>query len=270
MTASQSLAASHPDELRWLLEEKYGWRREQVTAFLASPHQDLPDQVRSDFDELAQGVPVAYLIGWVKFLGTHIDLRYRPLVPRPETEYWVELFLKRHEAQQKHPLKVLDLCSGSGCIGAAVLKNFPSAVVDAVDISERALKQTTHNLRLIDPEQKRWKVVNSDLFSAVTAEYDIILSNPPYIDIYGSYSGDLQHEPKDALFAQNGGLMLIERTLKEVKNHLKAQGELWLEFAADQAERVVACATENQLAAEVHTDQFGRERFAIITSTFTK
>jgi release factor glutamine methyltransferase len=273
MTDVQSLVVSHPDEIRWLLEEKYGWKREQVHSFLAAPTlltESFSDQVCADFDELSRGVPVAYLIGWVEFLGTHIDLQFRPLVPRPETEYWVEQFLNQHKSLQEQPLRVLDLCSGSGCIGAAVLKHLPAAVVDAVDISEQAVKQTTHNLKRLDPEQKRWKVIHSDLFSAVTEEYDIILSNPPYIDIYGSYSGELQHEPQEALFAQKSGFMLIEKVLIEVKNHLKAHGELWLEFAADQAERVVSCATKTQLNAEIHTDQFGRDRFAIITPTLTK
>ena len=270
MTAYQSVVLNYPDEVRWLLEEKYSWRREQVSEFLTVPNENLPDEVCADIKELAQGVPVSYLIGWVEFLGTHIDLQHRPLVPRPETEYWVERFLTQYIPQANHQLKVLDLCSGSGCIGAAVLKHLPSAAVDAVDISERALKQTAHNLKLIDPEQQRWRVLNSDLFSAVTEEYDVILSNPPYVDRYGFYSGDLQHEPQEALFAQNGGFMLIERIFKEVKNYLKDSGKLWVEFAADQAERAVACATENQLVAEIHTDQFGRDRFAIITSTLTK
>lgn len=273
MTDYQSLVVSYPDEVRWILEEKFGWSREQVVSFLASPtslSEKLPDQLRSDFEELSQGVPVAYLIGWVEFLGAHIELQHRPLIPRPETEYWVELFLTQYKAQAEQPVKILDLCSGSGCVGAAVLKHLPHATVDAVDISEPALKQTTHNFQRIDPDQKRWRVIHSDLFSAVTEEYDVILSNPPYIDIYGSYSGDLKHEPHEALFAQNDGFALIEEILKEVKNHLNDSGQLWLEFAADQAQRVADCAAEHQLTAEIHTDQFGRDRFAIITSNVTK
>jgi release factor glutamine methyltransferase len=267
------LCQSQPDEVRWVLEEKYGWGRGEVTKLLQTKGdahiagmEQLTGEVASDLEQLAQGVPVAYIIGWVEFLGCHIDLRYRTLIPRPETEYWAERLITQAKAKER-PLKVLDLCCGSGCIGLAVLKHVPESTVDFVDISDQALHQTQLNLELAEVDQARYTLVHSDLFEELNGQYDVILCNPPYVDRFGYYSEHIKHEPEIALFAQNNGLSLIEKIISDLKKYLNEGGEFWLEYGEDQAEPVRQYAAAAGLHSESYKDQFGADRYAIITTT---
>jgi release factor glutamine methyltransferase len=272
MTPARDFLDQFHDEVHWLLEEKYGWSRQQVReAIQQSQSSDallFSAEIQADFDQLSLGVPVAYLIGWVEFLGCHIDLRYRPLVPRPETEYWVEQFLKsRKKSLADKQMKVLDLCCGSGCIAAAVLKHWPEAEVDAVDIADAAVRQTTHNLELLAVARGRWKVIQSDLFTSVGERYDFILCNPPYVDIFGSFSDNIKHEPELALFAQNKGISLIEQVILKCEKHLVEFGELWLEFGEGQADEVIKLGQQVGLTVVTYPDQFDRQRYAVITKS---
>lgn len=270
------LCQSQPEEVRWVLEEKYGWRREEVTKLLQAKSDahtamlaQLTDEVASDLEQLSQGIPVAYIIGWVEFLGCHIDLRYRTLIPRPETEYWAEHFITQAKAKGAL-LKVLDLCCGSGCIGLAVLKHVPDSTVDFVDISDQALHQTLLNLELAGVNQARYSLVHSDLFEKLDGQYDVILCNPPYVDEFGYYSKHIRHEPEIALFAQNNGLTLIEEIISNVKKHLDEHGELWLEYGEEQAESVRQYVVAVCLNSKSYKDQFGADRYAVITTAASR
>lgn len=270
------LCQSQPDEVRWVLEEKYGWGREEVTKLLqakSDPHAamltQLTDEAASDLEQLSQGIPVAYIIGWVEFLDCHIDLRYRTLIPRPETEYWAERFITQAKGKEG-PLNVLDLCCGSGCIGLAVLKHVPESTVDFVDVSDQALHQTVLNLELAGVDQARYRLVHSDLFEKLDGQYDAILCNPPYVDKFGYYSEYIKHEPEISLFAQNNGLSLIEQIILDVEKYLDECGELWLEYGEEQAESVRRLAAAAELNIESYKDQFGADRYAVITTAASR
>lgn len=257
-------------DFEWLLKDKYGWSVSAVAGATSSIHQDyelfLKDtssELRQDIELLQQGVPVAYVIGWVRFLGCHIDLRYRTLIPRPETEFWVEQFLKKQSEKQGQNLRVLDLCCGSGCISAAVLQHLPTVEVMAVDVDPKAIEQTTLNLAPF----KNWSVKQSDLFAEVDGQLDFILSNPPYVSSSEEVQQSTQFEPHYAIFAQNKGFALIDKIILNLNNYLKKDGELWLEFGTAQADHVQEMCKENNFNAEIHNDQFGRERFAVIRHT---
>jgi len=254
------------DEARWLFEEKYHFSRQQaiekIEHLRLHPEQTLatlPKDIRHDLDQLILDVPVAYLIGWVKFLGCHIDLSLRPLIPRPETEEWVGRFLKETTAT-----RVLDLCCGSGCIGVAVLKHLPNSRVTFVDIDPQMLKQSRLNVEQNEIASERSRFLESDLFSGVTEKYDAILANPPYVDPFGQFSPSLRHEPERALFAQNHGFKLVEQIILNAQKYLNEGGALWIEFEADQAKRVQQVANSIGWDVRVFQDQFGRDRFAIL------
>ncbi|HQO27645.1 MAG TPA: hypothetical protein PKX21_01085, partial [Candidatus Pacearchaeota archaeon] len=100
-------------ELNWLLQEKYN-----LIDAVDQPHL-WPAEAAEDLKRLSQGEPLAYVIGFIPFLGSRIDLRFRPLVPRSETEYWVQVLLKQ-AAFKKKTIKALDLFTGSGCIGLSL------------------------------------------------------------------------------------------------------------------------------------------------------
>lgn len=279
-----SFATENSDELRWLLTDKYQLSRQiamelieqlqrgaAAREVLQNVHNQLNAEqivdLESDFQQLVSGVPVSYLIGWIDFLGCRIDLSLRPLIPRTETEYWVEKCIGQLQQHSDQSLHVLDLCCGSGCIGIALLKQLPNVHVTFSDIDPNAIRQTQLNLQLNHVPVSRWRTVEADLFSGVSAVYDLIVANPPYVSIFGEFSPSVHHEPAQAVFAQNNGLMVIEEIISHASEHLEVEGELWLEFAADQANRVQELAQNAQLKVRVKQDQFGRDRYAIMTKS---
>lgn len=254
--------------LRWILKDKYNWDEKRIVEAVVGSEKNLPPEVIRDLTRIAAGEPLQYVIGWVNFLGCRIDLSYRPLIPRPETEFWTEKFLERVKKQQgRGELKILDLCCGSGCIGIAVLKSLPQAHVDFADISEAALKQTARNLEINGGEAVRFQLVHSDLFSAISGEYDYILCNPPYVDRAGKTSVVLAYEPEQSLFAQNHGLDLIQKIISTFEKHVKKGGELWMEFGQGQEKSVQQfCQSLGQtVRVEMGQDQYGVVRYVVVT-----
>lgn len=208
--------AINEQEKKWLLDEKYNGNSCQ--------------EYINECALIDDGIPVAYLIGNIEFLGCHIDLEYKPLIPRPETEYWTDNFIKQNK--DKNNLEILDLFSGSGCIGIAAYKNLDS-MVDFGDIDQKNILQIKKNLEINFADQ-HFNVFRSDVFSNIpTKKYDFILANPPYID--RAKSGQVQgsvinNEDDHALFADQQGLKFVYQLINEGTNYLTPNGEIWLEF----------------------------------------
>jgi release factor glutamine methyltransferase len=118
-------------------------------------------------------LPEEYKRGFKDFLGIKIDLSKRPLIPRPETEYWVQWFIKQ---DHKEKMKCLDLFSGSGCVGVAVLKNIQDSICHFGEIDDAFLEQIKINCSDID--SNRYKIIKTDIFSNIDEKYDYILSTP--------------------------------------------------------------------------------------------
>ncbi len=211
-----------PQEHSWLIRDKY--------------HGDVAAPgVQEDVQRLEAGEPLAYVIGWVPFLGCQIDVSLKPLIPRPETEFWTSEVIKEMHGNEK----VLDLCCGSGCIGVAIAKHLPNVKIDFADVSPRAVQQTSINVQKNAIDGSRTAVYESDLFSALSeTQYDLIVCNPPYVDRFGEYSTDVKWEPDEAIFAQKSGLGLIEEIIFESKKWLVQDGKLVLEFGLRQEEEV--------------------------------
>lgn len=180
-------------------------------------------------------LPKEYKKGFVKFLGCRIDLSKRVLIPRQETEFWVSLALKK--LTRAHSVSVLDIFSGSGCIGIAVLKRFKNTFADFVDIDKKAIKQIKINLRLNEISSKRYRIFQSNLFEKFNTRpfcvYDFIFANPPYVAekrIGEVQASVLKYEPKKALFAGKEGMDLIEKFLKQAWRFLNSSGIIFMEF----------------------------------------
>ena len=241
-------------EQRWLLEEKY--------------HGIQSEEFAADCRRLEAGEPLAYIIGHVPFLGCTIYLDSRPLIPRPETEFWTQQAIASGRAQApQQPRTVLDLCAGSGCVGVAIAHHLPHVTVTFGELDAHHLPTIEKNLRHNTAHPERHRLVVSDLFAAITDQFDLIVCNPPYIDpaLDRTQPSVKAYEPHLALYGGTAGLDPITRTVEQVQQHLTPHGALWLEHEPEQAATIVATCASLGLNAVTHTDQYGVARFSVIT-----
>lgn len=245
-------------ECRWLFDEKYGG--EDCEAY------------QLDKRRLLAGEPVDYVIGFSRFLGEKVDLSYRTLIPRTETEYWVKIAIEelQKEYGKEMPLCFLDVFSGSGCIGIAVARAFPNATVYFSDIDENAIKQINKNIDIAGLDTKRCKIYKSDIFTALPQDikFTAIFANPPYIASETTVAtAVLEHEPHNALFAKDDGLFFIKETLRVAKDFLADNGSIYLEHDRGQEEAIAHYARslnwQNVLA---NKDQYGYQRWVRVNN----
>lgn len=205
-------------------------------------------------------VPEAYTIGWVPFIHTKIWLDSKPLIPRPETEFWVNEVIHKLKSQEAKKPKFLDLCAGSGCIGVALAKEIPNSQVDFVELDEKHHETIWKNIKENGIDESRARVLGGDLFENIHDQYDLILSNPPYIDMsLGRVEQSvLDHEPKLALDGGEAGLSIINRILSEASEHLAPNGSLYLEHEPEQAEWL----SKQPGFVTTHKDQYGVDRWS--------
>lgn len=178
--------------------------------------------------------PIQYIFKHVPFLNLDINLKPGILIPRPETEHWTNDLIEVLEStklnqKQEHLLTILDLCTGTGCIGLSLAKAFPLSTVYALDISNDA-----YNLTKINAQQNEIKniiVLKSDLYKKLPKDikFDLIVSNPPYISYKRWKKLDpmvKKWENPNALTAKKGGTYLIKKIIKEAPKWLKYNTQL--------------------------------------------
>lgn len=206
-------------------------------------------------------LPEAYKIGWVPFIHTDIYLDSRPLIPRTETEYWVNEAIQEIKKSGVVAPRILDLCAGSGCIGVAVLKEIPEALVDFAEIDPTHHETIRKNITENKLDSSRTRIFGGDLFENVSGTYDFILANPPYInpELIGRVQDSvLKHEPSKALLGGKRGLEIINRILLDAPKHLKKNGVLYLEHEPEQVPELL----KHPLYKGSYQDQFGILRFS--------
>ncbi len=173
-------------------------------------------------------VPVAYLVKEAWFAGYPFTVDERVLIPRSPL---AELIAQEFASLVKQPpVRILDLCTGSGCIGIATALGFTQAQVELADISEAALALAELNIER-HGLGSRAKAIKSDLFTALEGPYDLILSNPPYVSQteIDDLPPEYQHEPVLGLFSEEEGLAIPLQILRHAADYLSADGVLIME-----------------------------------------
>ena len=187
------------------------------------------------------GTPLQYVLGSTCFYGYDFNTDTRALIPRFDTEIIVEHALKLIKERNLDNVRVLDLCTGSGCIAITVKKEMPSAVVVATDISAEALSLAKKNATSLGAEVT---FLTGNLFNALKdeAKFDFIISNPPYIptaDLSKLDKEVVEYEPKLALDGGVDGLDFYKKIRESFGNYLKDDGIMLLEIGVNQAEAVM-------------------------------
>ena len=253
-----AFSRSHSDPMtkdeHWLLNEKYNG--------VETP------EFKADNARLASGEPLAYVIGHVPFLNATIYLDSHPLIPRPETEFWTEQAITSIQITER-PVRILDLCAGSGAIGVAVAKEIEDAHVTFAEIDKAHLSTIAKNLAMNDIPCTQYQVFGSDLFSSIKGKFDYILSNPPYIDpILDRVDASVKaYEPSTALYGGREGIEIISTIIRTTVEYLLPNGQLWLEHEPEQTKKIQGLALEYGFTPVTHNDQYGVDRYSVLTLT---
>lgn len=178
---------------------------------------------------ITERVPLVYLLGEAWFMGMPFHVDERVLVPRSPIGELLENGLQPWLGD-KSVSRVLDLCTGSGCIGIGAASMFEDALVDLADISVDALEVAESNIDLHELGD-RVQCIQSDVFSNIIGRYDVILSNPPYVDAedLADMPDEYHHEPELGLAAGSDGLDIAHRILEKAAEHLTDDGLLIVE-----------------------------------------
>ncbi len=218
-------------------------------------------------------LPDDYKRGFKDFLNCKIDLSHRPLIPREETEDWVKKAIEEIKNCSKKEIKCLDIFSGSGCIGIAVLKNIPECVCDFAEIEDIFLEQIKINLKLNSIDLERVKIIKSDIFSNISSKYDFILANPPYVaeERISELGEDVkQYEPSIALMGGKLGMDFIKMFLQELSNYLDKDGIAYMEIDPQQEKIIKEILLNNHSLLENYDARGNYRNFEFLADQFGK
>ncbi len=224
--------------------------------------------------------PLAYIFGTMPFLDLMFIVRPPVLIPRPETEEWTHKViaqLKKLSPKEQKELTILDLCTGSGCIGISLAHAFPFAQVDAVDKADHAILLAKENAQ--KNGIKNIQFFLGDLFQPLPTDkkYDLIVANPPYIDgqAWESIEPSVKNwEDYDALVAQDHGMYLVKKIITEASKNLKKHSSLdtygikrvWIEIGHDQGpESLDFCKKSGYSNAKIAQDYMHVNRLILGT-----
>lgn len=241
----------------YLLEHITGLRR---VDYMIRAREEMPVDNYEYYQQLlkqrALHIPLQYITGSQEFMGLSFHVNESVLIPRQDTERLVEEVLK-----ESHGKEVLELCTGSGCIIVSLAKLSSLKYAVAVDISMEALMVAKENAMI---HQAEVTFLYSDMFSKVTGKYDIIVSNPPYIEteeIKGLMPEVKDHEPMLALDGEADGLKFYRILAIESRKFLNSMGRIYLEIGCNQAMAVSELLNQNGFTKiEVIKDYAGLDR----------
>jgi len=215
---------------------------------------------------IREDVPLSHLVGFEYFYDRKFKVTKDVLSPRMETEELIYKVVEYVKANKKNNLKILDLCTGSGIIAITLKKELDQFFIDVVasDISEEAIKVAEENAQFHDATIK---FIQSDIFENIDDKFDIIVSNPPYIDRKDEVTMQdnvLKYDPHLALFAEEEGMYFYRNIIEKASSYLNDNGVIFFEIGYDQKDKIIKLADMNNYHAEVYKDINGRDRMAFL------
>ena len=243
-----------------------------------SPHlfsNNLSEQISKEIEDkyfsliekhIKEDVPLSHLVGFEYFYDRKYKVTKDVLSPRMETEELIYKVVEYVKATKKNSLKILDLCTGSGIIAITLKKELDQFSIDVVasDISQEAIKVAKENAQFHDATIK---FIQSDIFDNIDDKFDVIISNPPYIDHKDKVTMQdnvLKYDPHLALFAEEEGMYFYRKIIEQANNYLNDNGVIFFEIGYDQKEKIIKLADMNGYSAEVYKDINGRDRMAFL------
>lgn len=229
-------------------------------------YEEMPEKICLEYEKYIKRIlehePIQYIIGKQEFMKLNFFVNENVLVPRADTEILVEEAL---DIINKNKLKTtLDLCTGSGAIAISIAKYGNVKKVLATDISKKTLEVTEIN---INKNKAEVQTLQSDLFENIDEKFDIIVSNPPYIetDVIENLSEEVKKEPKLALDGGQDGLDIYRRIIQEAWEYLKEEGFLCLEIGYNQRQSVLNLIKESHKYKDEYSkkDLAGQDRIIV-------
>jgi release factor glutamine methyltransferase len=241
--------------------------------YLSIKQEEIPsedaEQLFTILQQLLEGKPIQYILGETEFYDLTFKVNPDVLIPRPETEELVDwaLITSRIINGETEVLKILDIGTGSGCIPISIKKYIPLADITAIDISETALNTARQNADLNHTEINfiHDDILNPSNLELINTQYDLILSNPPYVtdsEKEQMLDNVLKHEPHTALFVPNNDPLLFYRAIADFAlNHLKKNGFLFLEINENFGQETISLLNEKGFKEiELRQDMGGKDR----------
>lgn len=227
--------------------------------------EELVKEYKSAVNKIANNYPIQYLIGKTNFYGNDFIVNESVLIPRFETEELVENTIKYIKKYFNKSIKVIDLGTGSGCIGITLKKKMPNLDITCVDISDEALIVARENAKNLETDIE---FVKSDMLENIKDKYSVIISNPPYISINEDIEDVVKNnEPHIALYANDNGLYFYDKILSTCKENLEDKFLIAFEIGMTQKEQVLLLARKHlghDITCECKKDLSGKDRMIFI------
>ena len=215
---------------------------------------------------IKEDVPLSHLVGFEYFYDRKFKVTKDVLSPRMETEELIYKVIEYVKKTNKNNLKILDLCTGSGIIAITLKKELDEILIDVVasDISEEAIGVSKENAQY---HNANVRFIQSDIFNNIDDKFDIIVSNPPYIDRKDEVTMQdnvLKYDPHLALFAEEEGMFFYRKIIEQAKDYLKENGVMFFEIGYDQRDKIINLSEKNDYLAQVYKDINNRDRMAFL------
>ncbi len=254
----------------WVFEFVTGLKKWEILNNSSELKEPVAEQLKEFLKELLQHKPVQYVLNEAWFYKRRFYVDENVLIPRPETEELVEWIVndvrsEKFNVRNKNNFKIIDIGTGSGCIPVSIKRELPDSLVNAIDVSEKALQVAKRNSEEFNAEINFLQIdfLNENEWGRLE-DYDIIISNPPYIPLREKEilsKNVTEFEPGIALFVENNNpYIFYEKISGFAFSHLKPNGEIYVEVHEEYANEVKNIFQQAGFSVTLKKDIYGKER----------